>query len=113
MEYMSEHNVGPETAAKKFGLDPEQFKGTLDRKRRNINFDCKNPAKNDNAKIGARMRGLRTSLNHILKTAIIEMNEGKRSPKAVTSVLNHAETLLSDALNEVNNYRARVAAQTN
>jgi hypothetical protein len=113
LEYMAEKNVGYETAAKRYGLDSKQLKDTLERKKRQINFDSKNPAKSDNAKIGLRMRGFRNSLNRILKSGLIEMGEGTRSPKAMTSVLNHAEKLLTEALNEVGNYRSRVAAQTN
>jgi hypothetical protein len=109
MEYLAKYSsLSVKGVADKFGLKPEQLQGTISRKKKRlVNFDANNPAKNDIARLGNRLGGFSRSFGSVTRQALKDMSDGRRNTKSVIDVLNHVEGLLKKYLSDVNNARLR------
>jgi hypothetical protein len=111
--YMAEHNCTPATAAEKVGLPVKAFMDHLARKdKRQDNFDKKNPHKAENARLGSLMGSFSRVFTNTSKQALKDLDEGNRDPQTVLKMVEHAEGLLKNAMNAVENVRARAEKLT-
>ena len=100
----------PKQAAEAHGLPVEAFVDFLGRKKKgknNLNFDFSNPHKNENAKLGNRIRGFTRAFSDISKTALKDVDQNGRPVSTVFKMLDHAEGLIANTLEIIKNVRNR------